>query len=206
MAGGVHRDEPTVSARLDDRILLTLQGLSGRIAFNGLRRALGAHPESLARALRRLEREGLVDRSESGYRALHSEPEAGRSLAAAALQPIARVRLPLGISPDSVLGRLSGRWFGSLRWVGAIDRPGGRLLTWARRDGSGYVLLGVDASGLQVYVPEADGPHDDPTEAEDAAYEVLAHAVEALRPAPDDGPVAFLRAADLAPPGWAVEN
>lgn len=194
----------SASGRLDERILTTLQGLRGRIAFNGLRRALGAHPESLARALRRLEREGLVDRSDDGYRSLSPEVAPAASLAND-LRPIARVRLPPGASADAVLGRLSGHWFGTLRWVGVIDRPGGRLLAWARRDASGYVLLGIHDGSLRVYVPGEAAPGD-PVEAEDAAYEVLAHAVDALRPATRDGDVAFLRAPLPASAIWAPEN
>ncbi len=195
---------PTGSGRLDDRILEALQGLHGRIAFSGLRRALGAHPESLSRALRRLEREGLIERSDAGYRAIAPELPAGASLTAE-LRPIAEVRLPLGTSAGSVLGRLSGRWFGSLRWVGVIDRAADRLLAWARRDGSGFVLLGIHDGSLRVYVPDDSGPGE-LGESEDAAYEVLSHAVDALRPAAPDGGVEFLRAAEPPRALWPVDN
>jgi hypothetical protein len=201
------RKEPvdsSVSNRLDDRVLVTLQELNGRIAFNGLRRVLRAHPESLSRALRRLEREGLVERSAAGYRALLREPRVDPS-ATTRLRPIARVEVPLGIPTETVLGRLSGHWFGSLRWVGVIDRPSQRLLAWARRDGSGYVLLGIHGRSLRVYVPDESGP-DDPTEAEDAAYELLGHAVGALRPSAGDGGVVFLRARERSEPGWTSDN
>ena len=178
--------------RLDDRVLGTLQEMRGRIAFNGLKRALHAHPESLSRALHRLEREGLVERSTGGYRALLREPTVDPA-ALLRLRPIAHVRVPVGTTPESVLGRLSSRWFGSLRWVGIIERPAQRLLAWARRDGSGYVLLGVHHGQLRVYIPEEPGPGE-VAEAEDAAYELLAHAVEVLRPAPAADAVTFLRA------------
>ena len=57
------REEP----RLDDRIVELLQREPGALAFTGLRRTLEAHPESLVRALRRLERLGVVARGERGY-------------------------------------------------------------------------------------------------------------------------------------------
>jgi len=166
---------------LDERVLETLQGFQGRVAFSGLRRALHAHPESLSRSLRRLEREGLVERSENGYRArgeLAPHVDPGRT----DLRPVARVELPPGSPVESVLGRLSGRWFGSLRWVGVVETPTGRLLAWARRDGEGHVLLGVENGGLRVYV-RGIGSGDDPAESEDSAYELLVHAVDSLRPA-----------------------
>jgi hypothetical protein len=199
----VPRELPA-SGRLDDRVIVTLQELHGRIAFNGLRRALGAHPEALARALRRLEREGLVERSEDGYRALTPERPPDPALTAD-LRPIARIELPLGTTIDQVFGRLSGHWFGSLRWVGVIDGARGRLLAWARRDGSGYVLLGVRARSLQVYVPGDAGPGE-PGEAEDAAYEVIAHALDALRPSAPSSSVALFASGAPAPPTWPVEN
>jgi DNA-binding Lrp family transcriptional regulator len=200
------KEEPAAlgSSRLDDRVLVTLQEMNGRIAFSGLRRVLKAHPESLSRALHRLEREGLVERSEGGYRALLREPRVDAA-SLTRLRPIAHVRVPLGTPPETVLGRLAGRWFGSLRWVGVIDRPSQRLLSWARRDGSGYVLLGIHAGNLRVYVPDEPGPGD-LAEAEDAAYELLGHAVGALRPTTPDGGVTFLRPLDPATAPLASDN
>jgi len=191
---------------LDERVLETLQGLRGRLAFSGLRRVLGAHPESLSRALNRLEREGLVERVDGGYRALGpSLPLAAASVEA--LRSIARVELPPSVSPPALLGRLAGRWFGSLRWVGTIDRPEERLLAWARRDGSGLALLGVGSGFLQVYVPAGTG-QEDPGEAEEAAFELLFHAVEAVRPVsgtePTDG--LLLHAFRAGTPAWTFEN
>jgi len=202
------RESPSAPAPpggLDERVLSTLQGLQGRIAFSGLRRVLRVHPESLSRSLRRLEREGLVEHSPVGYRALGDTP-AGPTPTESDLRLIAQVELPIGTPPESVLGRLSGRWFGSLRWVGVVDGPSRRMLAWARRDGEGYVLLGVDRDGLRVYVRGAPS-EDDPAEAEESAYELLVHAVGALRPPARDGvgSVTFLAAEPFGPDS-AVEN
>jgi DNA-binding Lrp family transcriptional regulator len=169
---------------LDDRVLTALQGLPGRIAFNGLRRALGAHPESLSRSLRRLEREGLVERVDGGYRAL-ALADGGSARAIPPLRSIARVGLPPGTPPETVLGRLAGRWFGGLRWIGVVDRPDGRLLGWTRRDGTSPVLVAIRDGVLHVLVPEEETEGDDASESEDAAYELLVHAVGALRPVPE---------------------
>jgi|SRR5271157_2517363 len=182
MAAPPDDPSPKPSGGLDERVLSTLQGLSGRIAFSGLRRVLHAHPESLSRTLRRLEREGLIERLDGGYRAMGVFPT-GIPSATSDLRRIAQVDLPPGTPPESVLGRLSGRWFGALRWVGVVDGPSNRLLVWARRDGTGYVLLGIQGRVLRVYV-RGDVSADDLNEAEDSAYELLVHAVGALRPSP----------------------
>jgi DNA-binding Lrp family transcriptional regulator len=191
---------------LDARVLTTLQGLSGRLAFSGLRRVLGTHPESLSRSLRRLEREGLVERVEGGYRALARPPEVD-ARSDRGLRSIAEIDLPPGTVPQTFLGKLAGRWFGTLRWVGLLERPEGELLAWARREGGGLVLLGLQRGVLRVYVPAAR-PDDDPAEAEEAAYELLYHAVEALRPTvvPTEPATALVHAFMLGPLPSPREN
>lgn len=199
-------EEVTVvpGGRLDERVLATLQRLPGEIAFSGLRRVLDAHPESLARALRRLEREGLVVKVHGGYRALPS-PEPSSDGAEAPLRTVAEVELPAGFSSSLLIERLSARWFGSLRWVGVIDRGEELLLAWAPRSGGGLVLLGARAGRLRVRIPERLA-ETDPVEAEEAAYELLFHAVEALRGRPNSAgavPLARSFARELPPaPAW----
>ena len=195
----------TDPGRLDERVLTTLQGLSGRLAFSGLRRFLGTHPESLSRALRRLEREGLVERVDGGYRALALAPTVDAH-SDRGLRSIAAIDVPPGTSPAELLGRLTGRWFGTLRWVGLLERPDGELLAWARREGGGLVLLGLRRGVLSVYLP-ALREDDDPADAEDAAYELLFHVVEALRPGGGSAPSAVAPVLafrlDAGAPLWA---
>jgi DNA-binding Lrp family transcriptional regulator len=187
------------TGRLDDRILLALQEMHGRMAFSGLRRNLRAHPESLARALRRLEREGLIDRSAEGYRALVA-PRSVASDDAGTLRLVARIGVPLGLEPDVVLARLTGRWFGGLRWVGVVERPPLRLLSWAHRDGSGTVLLGAQRGSLRIYTTSGRSPGD-AGDSEDAAYELLVAVADALRPAGGTRSLAFLAASDAPEDG-----
>ena len=200
---GLDREAPK---GLDERVLLTLHGLPGRIAFSGLRRALHAHPESLSRSLRRLEREGRVDRGPDGYRLTATSPEPRTGLPGR-LRSVGQVFLPPGTDAENVLGRLAGRWFGSLRWVGVVDAPDGRLLAWARRDGSGSVLLGVRGRLLRVYLRDGASA-EDLGDGEDSAYELLVHALDVLRPPPAPpsvGPVSFL-SADPTLSGLGLDN
>ncbi len=147
-----------------------------------------------------------MERADGGYRALGPSP-ALDAPTAEELRSVARVQLPPSVVTTSLLGRMTGRWFGSLRWVGTIERPTGRLLAWARRDGSGMALLGVRGGYLQVYVP-GGSTSDDPTESEEAAYELLFHAVEAARPPAEAEAAAEARARAfvLARPTWAIDN
>jgi hypothetical protein len=187
--------EPVLPAggRLDDRVLEALNAMHGRMAFSGLRRSLHAHPESLARALRRLEREGLVERSSDGYRAL-AAPRPLSGDGTDELHPVARIAVPFGVDADAVLARLTGRWFGGLRWVGVVERPPRRLLAWARRDGSGSVYLGLQGGALRIFTPGAPGTPDG-NDGDDAAYELLVAVAAALRPTVDHRAVTFLSAA-----------
>jgi hypothetical protein len=195
-------DVAQVPGSLDDRILSTLQDLHGQMAFNGLRRKLGAHPESLARALRRLEREGLVEHADGGYRSL-SDGMTAESDVPQELRSIARIELPREFDEASIFARLAGRWFGSLRWVGIVEKSGRRLLVWARRDGYGQVLLGVHRGVLRVYVPDTAEPEDE-AEAEALAYELLVQAVNVVQPDAPTGGTAyfFLGPSRRRPPSW----
>ena len=190
---------------LDARVLTALQGLSGRLAFSGLRRVLGAHPASLSRSLRRLAREGLIEKVDGAYRALAPPPRVGPGNGQD-LRPMASVEISPDTEPRELLGRLAGRWFGTLRWVGLLERPEGELLAWSRREGGGLVLLGLTRGRLLVFAP-AVSEERDPGESEDAAYELLYHALEALRALPLAGPTVSsgLRAFRLGPSsqGWA---
>jgi len=184
-------EEAVPSGRLDDRVLVALEEMHGRMPFSGLRRTLGAHPESLSRALRRLEREGLVERSDQGYRSTR-RPDLTAS-ADGELHAVARIEVPPGITEDALLTRLSGRWFGSLRWMGVVERPGQHLLAWARRDGTGTVLLGAHRGVVRIFTT-GDQHLQDAADAEDVAYELLSAVAEVLRPASSPAGVTMLAA------------
>ena len=182
--------------RLDDRIVDLLRRAPGAFAFNGLRRALAAHPESLSRSLRRLERLGVIARGEHGY-ALVAGPgpeEAPRE--PTPLRSVAAVELAPGVTRSDLLGRLAGRWFGSLRWVGVHERPGDPLLVWSVEGSDGHVLLGVRRGSLRLFV---DRPRSrEGTDALDrAARELLAHVLARLEGAP---PSSFPRRLELRGP------
>ena len=177
--------------RIEDRIVRILRLRHGAMGFNGLRRALEVHPESLTRALRRLERYGQVSRSEGGYRLTDLLPpvDAGRTVPAN-WRSVGEVELLGGQSAEQILGTLAGRWVGTLRWAGVYDRPGAAFLAWSRTDGSGQVLLGVPNGRLQVFVEPAEGSSDEEAELHRAARELLIFALGRLRGVGSTAPTA----------------
>jgi len=135
--------EPSVVERLDlrehDRDVLEFltQDPSSQVAFQGIRRRLGIHPEQLSRALHRLADDGLVERTQHGYKAT--------AKALTVLGPDALTRTPEGLTvletylPADVqvgglVNALQGRWFGPLRWFGFSQDEGELRLWWSTED------------------------------------------------------------------------
>jgi DNA-binding Lrp family transcriptional regulator len=175
------------SARLDDRVRDLLSELPGAIAFQGLRRTLGVHPESLTRALRRLERDGEVEKTPAGYRRRAAElPSNHRSPTRAPEgprweeDPRVELRLSPGEDAPRLLGQLTNRWFGEFRWVGSFEHGARTTLLWVSRDGEEELGLELEGDLLRIRqqgTPRARGPSTRPF----AAYELLQHVLAALR-------------------------
>lgn len=154
---------------LEDRDVAVLAELAGEgdswVAFQGLRRRLDLHQESLTRALRRLERYGLVVREPHGYRLTEQGLLAvrGRGLVAAPqpVEPIVEATLPNGLRAAAVANQLSRRWFRGLRWYGQSGGSDETILTWltetenarvrVRIRGDRLALLTEGALGAQGY-------------------------------------------------------
>jgi hypothetical protein len=199
-------DDPSVRSsdiRLEERVIRALSTFPGQVAFNGLRRTLGVHPESLSRALRRLERDGTVERTQNGYRLLGDGLRRTSSRGARPPSLVAEVRLSPGFSPRQILKEMSGRWFGSLRWVGLDDRSGDLRMVWAPRDGQGgWISLEIKDDRLRVLREPVDDPAAHPQVLDAAAYELLRHVLERLKSGGERGGV--LSGSDFTPPDPTV--
>jgi hypothetical protein len=174
---GPSRTEGGSDERLDDRIVRRMQAQAGHVSFNGLRRSLSAHPESLSRALRRLERFGVVLHDEGGY-ALAEGPGTDFD---AGVRPefhrIGEVELPEGVSDAWILGEFAGRWFRDLRWVGMIDGRDEPWLIWSVPGTDGHVFLTLRGRQLRV---GTDQPPRSSERLESAARSLLGSGLERL--------------------------
>lgn len=191
-------DDASSRAPLDERVVRILAERAGTFAFNGLRRELRAHPESLARALRRLERAGTVGRVDGGYQLLNPPNRPGR---APTTKVVATVELLGGIDPEQLHGALAGRWFGRLRWVGALDREDGPWLVWSVEGTRSHVLLGARAGRLTIALDGAASEEEE-SKAESAAAALLRRAVGFTAPVSRTGTRGF--AADDAWPSTPI--
>src|SRR2546421_5630891 len=119
------------------------QDPSTQVAFQGLRRRLGIHPEQLSRALHRLAQDELVERTELGYRVSR---RALGILSPSSLPPaeptvtILQTSLPAHVDLRGLVGALRRTWIGPLRWYGLAESDEGLRLGWALEDDS----LGIE--------------------------------------------------------------
>lgn len=173
------------SLRLDERVRELLSEFPGSVAFQGLRRTLGVHPESLTRALRRLERDGTVERTQEGYRLVeHDKLDARGSWSRPGAPrwegspPRVELRLSQAEEASRLLGALSGRWFGEFRWVGSYEEGRRTTLLWVSRQGK--ELLGLVLEGDLLRIHQRGQPGRE-IERPLASYELLQHVLAALR-------------------------
>jgi hypothetical protein len=117
--------------------LIGEEDLTG-FTFDGLKRRLQAHSETLSRTLDRLESDGIIEKGDYGYRVTQKGREH------AALRPLSapeervmllRTLLPDDNTPGEVIKSLKGRWFGNLRWLGYSQGTEGVSLKWITEDG-----------------------------------------------------------------------
>lgn len=117
----------------------------GKTAFQGLRRRLGLHQQALTRTLRRLERSGVVARSDEGYALTVQGRAAVRGQVPTVPRgeplPVLQALLPPSVTADEVAERLARRWFRDLRWYGREDRGGEVRLNWLTVDTGSLVRV-----------------------------------------------------------------
>lgn len=129
--------------------------------FEGIKRRLGLHPETLSRILNRLEAEGIIKKCSEGYTVtkkiamhLRQSPSNGVISHVSLLQTY----LPSDVSVEQLVSDLRGRWFGLLRWLGLSETGDGFTLKWVTEDGDIQVdakivlnTLSIEAKYLRGY-------------------------------------------------------
>ncbi|HXX87295.1 MAG TPA: hypothetical protein VEH86_02480, partial [Candidatus Acidoferrum sp.] len=121
--------------------------------FDGLKRRMGLHPETLSRILGRLEQEGIVDRDSAGYKVtakinkfmkLHSHCVDESRV------PLLQTFLPSYTSVPQLVSQLKGKWFGLLRWLGLSENGEDLTLKWITENGSIQVEASISETTLSI--------------------------------------------------------
>ncbi len=126
---------------------------AAQVAFQGIRRRLGIHPEQLSRALHRLAEDDLVQKTEVGYRV---SPKALSILSPREWisdrpgTTILQTQLPADVDMRALVGSLRGSWIGPLRWYGIVESPDELRLSWALEDESIRLEVRVHTGQLTI--------------------------------------------------------
>lgn len=126
---------------------------AAQIAFQGIRRRLGIHPEQLSRALHRLAEDDLVQKTDVGYRVTPKALSIFSPKEWSAARPgstILQTYLPADVDVRALVAALRGSWIGPLRWYGVVESPEELRLTWALEDESVQLDVHVQAGQLTI--------------------------------------------------------
>jgi hypothetical protein len=144
--------------------------------FEGLKRRLGLHPETLSRILDRLEAEGIVKKSSEGYTV--TKEIAKQLNQNSARHDLARIvllqtYLPSDLPVEQLVSNLRGRWFGLLRWLGLAENSDGATLKWITEDGDIQMDAKITLNTLTIEAKFLHGYNQDL--ALKAAYQLVTH-------------------------------
>ena len=153
--------------------------------FEGLKRRLGAHSETLSRILDRLEEQRILEKTEQGYQVTERGREVTSLRQLAASEPrltLLRTLLPHVENPREAISNLRGRWFGPLRWLGYSEDEKGTSMKWITEDGS----IQVDAifSGGELTIEGRIKEGKDLTDAIKASHQLVGYISKVYPSAP----------------------
>jgi DNA-binding transcriptional ArsR family regulator len=168
---------------LDDRELEVLKLLSSDqnayYSFQGLRRRLGLHQETLTRTLKRLEEANAIEHSPDGYKVRGSgntfsfTVRTGQSNP----KPVIEAYLPSQIDVTVLFQKLRGRWFSNFRWLGYSHDGGTLSMSWISEDGR--MQLQARISSGKITIAADTYTSQDESEQIAAAYQLFDHITKA---------------------------
>ena len=123
--------------------------------FDGLKRRLGMHPETLSRVLSRLEDQGIIEKTAAGYQVASKANDflklRGLSTSKPKV-PILQTVLSPNVPFQQIVSKLKGKWFGMLRWLGYSENEEGITMKWITEDGAVQVEASFSEGELSVEV------------------------------------------------------
>jgi hypothetical protein len=164
---------------LDPRELEVLKLLStdqnAYYSFQGLRRRLGLHQETLTRTLKRLEEAHAIEHSPDGYKVRGSGNTFSFTVRTGQPnpKPVIEAYLPSQIDVTILFQKLRGRWFSNFRWLG-YSRDGNILsMSWISEDGRVQLQARINSGKITI----ATDTYNTQNESEQiaAAYQLFDH-------------------------------
>jgi len=161
--------------------------------FDGIKRRLGVHPETLSRILYRLEEQGIIEKASSGYNVTSKAKQLLKQHPIYEAQPTVPILQTL-LSPDipveQIISHLRGRWFGNLRWVGTSQTPEGTALKWITEDGGTQIQAIFSEGSLSIEAKPLT--EKDLNKALRASYQLIAYVTRLYSKPAHTRPIAFL--------------
>jgi hypothetical protein len=165
----------SLSERDTDVLFLIDEEALTTFTFDGLKRRLGLHSETLSRILNRLEEEGIVEKTPEGYTVtpkltrlkLHPTRQETQSVS------LLQTYLPSNMLTQQLITTLNGKWFGILRWLGISETSDGVTLKWVTEDGGIQIAANISGNALNIDAKFLHGNNLDL--ALKAAYQLMAH-------------------------------
>lgn len=192
-------DKIRTSHELDDSVempstsdfaILKAIGADGdaqQYSFQGIRRKLGLHQETLSRALHRLQRDGFIQRMEHSY-AISKKGQSTISLgklgehigfrdpnSVILLQSV----LPSDLNQQLLVDSMCYRWFGNLRWLGSASKNGTTTLSWITIETGLTIFVRIKDSTLTIETYPKDT--NSVPEATRSAFELFDHISRSMK-------------------------
>ncbi len=134
--------------------------------FNGLKVRSNLHQEILSRSLKRLKELDLVDKNKTGYN-LNKKGKLFFSELKKILYEkrnnqtkytqIIQLSVPFQIPNQQIVQNLSGKYFGSLRWIGMIQNIRGYQLKWKDIEDFMEIILHLSNNNIIIETNENKG-------------------------------------------------
>ena len=165
----------SLSERDNDVLSLVDEEDLTTFTFEGLKRRLGFHPETLSRILNRLEEEGIVKKTREGYIVTPKITKLKLSPIRRETQTVSLLQtfLPSNMLTENLISELKGKWFGILRWLGVSETSEGVTLKWLTEDGGIQIAASISGSSLNIDAKFLTSNNLDL--ALKAAYQLMAH-------------------------------
>jgi len=144
--------------------------------FEGLKRRLGLHPETLSRILNRLEQEGIVEKTSEGYKVMQEiakHLKIRQTNTEDSRVPLLRTYLPTDVPVQQIVSSLRGRWFGLLRWLGLSETNEDITLKWITEDGD--IQIDAKITETQLTIEAKFLHHNNLNKALKAGYQLMAY-------------------------------